>query len=229
MDVLTIGFFIVTAPLQPTTVIILGEVVIGLAILVDLFSRLWISPNRWRTLRQVYTLADLVVVASLVLAPLLGQSLAFLKVLRALRLVHSYQVLRDLRRDTVFFREHEDTILAAVNLFVFIFVSAAIVFVLHFDDEPGAANFIDALYFTIATLTTTGYGDITMTTPGGRLLAAFMMIIGVALFFRLARALFLPRKVHHQCGNCGLDRHETDAIHCKHCGEDLKIPTHGAG
>ncbi|MCC5862304.1 MAG: two pore domain potassium channel family protein, partial [Gammaproteobacteria bacterium] len=131
-------------------------------------------------------------------------------------------------RDTVFFREHEDTILAAVNLFVFIFVSAAIVFVLRSGDEPGMASFIDALYFTIATLTTTGYGDIVMTTPGGRLLSAFMMIIGVALFFRLARALFLPRKVHHQCQTCGLDRHETDAVHCKHCGEDLKIRTHGA-
>ncbi|TVQ48015.1 MAG: ion transporter, partial [Gammaproteobacteria bacterium] len=129
LDVLTISFFILTAPLQPTLAIIVGEVLIGVIILLDLASRLWISPDRWRTLRQVYTVADLIVVASLVLAPLLGQSLAFLKVLRALRLVHSYHVLRDLRRDTVFFREHEDTILAAVNLFVFIFVSAAIVFV----------------------------------------------------------------------------------------------------
>ncbi len=59
-------------------------------------------------------------------------------------------------------------------------------------------------------------------------MAVFMMVMGVALFFRLARAIFVPAKVAHRCRNCGLDRHDPDAVHCKHCGEIVKIATHGA-
>ncbi len=227
-DAATIVFFIATAPLAPTTAILLAEAVIGLLILTDVAVRVWIAPDRWRVLRQLYTLADLVVIASLVLAPLIGTNLAFLKVLRATRLINSYQVLKDLRRDTALFRKHEEAAVAGVNLFVFVFVSASVVFVLQFDRATGHAGYLDALYFTVATLTTTGYGDITPTTPFGKLLAVLMMLIGVALFIRLARAMFLPSKVHHTCPQCGLNRHEVDAIHCKHCGGDLKIETGGA-
>jgi voltage-gated potassium channel len=54
-----------------------------------------------------------------------------------------------------------------------------------------------------------------------------MMVLGVALFFRLAQAIFLPTKIAYSCPSCGLDRHEPDAVHCKHCGETVNIPTHG--
>jgi voltage-gated potassium channel len=41
----------------------------------------------------------------------------------ALRLIRAYHLLRDLRREeSPFFRRHEDAVLAAVNLIVFIFV-----------------------------------------------------------------------------------------------------------
>lgn len=178
-------------------------------------------------LTRIYTLADLVVLASLLLAPLLTENLAFLRVLRALRLLHSYRLLRDLRRESLLFRQHEDAILAAVNLFVFIFVTTSFVFVLAFDETAGVAGYIDALYFTVATLTTTGFGDVTMTTPAGKLLAVFIMVVGVALFVQLARAIFQPSKITYKCPECGLNRHEPDAIHCKHCGEPLKIETEG--
>jgi voltage-gated potassium channel len=79
----------------------------------------------------------------------------------------------------------------------------------------------------VATLTTTGFGDITMTTPGGKLLTVFIMVVGVALFIQLARAVFQPSKVHYKCSECGLTRHDPDAVHCKHCGESLKIETEG--
>jgi voltage-gated potassium channel len=227
-DAATVAFFIATAPLVPTTAILAAEAVIGLLIAVDVAVRLWIAPDRWKVLRQLYTLADLIVLASLVLAPLIGTNLAFLKVLRGTRLINSYRVLRDLRRDTVLFRKHEDTIVAGVNLFVFVFVSASVVFVLQFDRATGHAGYVDALYFTVATLTTTGYGDIVPEGPGGKLLSVAMMLVGVALFIRLARAIFLPSKVHHTCPQCGLNRHDHDAVHCKHCGHDVKIETGGA-
>lgn len=226
-DALTIIYFIAT-PVMPAMPAIVGlNTLVGLLILLDLTARLWIAASRRRELTRLTTLADVVVVASLLVAPLFTDDFAFLGVLRGLRLVHAYRLLSDLRRESLFFRRHEDAILAAVNLFVFIFLTTSFVFVLAFDEAAGAASYIDALYFTVATLTTTGFGDITMTTPGGKLLSVFIMVVGVALFVQLARAIFQPSKIKYKCPHCALSRHEPDAIHCKHCGEPLKIETEG--
>ena len=81
----------------------------------------------------------------------------------------------------------------------------------------------------MTTLTTTGFGDIILTGTEGRLLSVAIMIIGVALFLRLARSIFRPDKVAYTCPDCGLNRHDPDAIHCKHCGRMIKIETDGAG
>lgn len=226
-DALTIIYFITTAALPATPVTAALNTALGLLILLDLAARFWISDNLRRELTRIYTLADLVVVLSLLLAPLITESFAFLRVLRGLRLIHAYHLLRDLREESLFFRRHEDAIVAAVNLFVFIFVTTSFVFVLAFDEEAGIAGYVDALYFTVATLTTTGFGDITMTTTGGKLLSVFIMVVGVALFLQLARTIFQPSKIKHKCPECGLNRHEPDAIHCKHCGVPLKIETEG--
>lgn len=228
-DIFTIVFLIATTPLTPTPTILIADFAIGMVILSDFLARLWIAPSKLRMLRQVYTIADVLVILSLLLAPLVSQSFAFLRVLRTLRLLHSYHVLRDLRRDTPFFRRNEDVIVSVVNLAVFIFLMTALVFVLQFAEHPDIGGYVDALYFTVTTLTTTGFGDIVLSGTWGRLLSVFIMLVGVALFFRLAQTVFRPQRVLHPCPACGLQRHEPDAVHCKHCGEVLKIETEGAG
>ena len=226
-DLLSIGFFIATAPEFPTPFILTVDFILGLFILADFLARLWIAPNKGRMLRQLYTVADILVILTLLLAPFISTNFAFLRVLRAVRLLHSYHVLRDLREETAFFRRNEDVIVACVNLIVFIFLATALVFTLQYRRNPDIESYVDALYFTVTTLTTTGFGDITMTGSGGRLLAVGIMLVGVALFFRLAQAIVRPMKVRYTCPTCGLDRHDPDAVHCKHCGETIKIPTHG--
>lgn len=228
-DLATIAFFIITTPLSPTPTILMADLAIGSIIFADFVARLWIAPSKPRMLRQIYTIADILVILSLVLAPVITQNLAFLRVLRTLRLLHSYHVLRDFRREASVFRRHEDVIVSSVNLGVFIFLVTALVFVLQFGENPNIKSYVDALYFTVATLTTTGFGDITMTGAVGRLLAVAIMVIGVALFLRLAQTIFRPLKISYTCPDCGLNRHEPDAVHCKHCGQILKIETEGAG
>jgi voltage-gated potassium channel len=100
--------------------------------------------------------------------------------------------------------------------------------VLQHETNDAINNYVDALYFTITTLTTTGFGDIILVGSEGRLLAVVIMIVGVALFIRLVQTIFRPNKVRHECGVCGLTRHEIDAVHCKHCGHELHIRTEGA-
>ena len=228
-DAASIVFFIATATLPLTPALITADALIATLIFGDFICRFWVAENKLRHLRQIYVLVDLAVLVSLIAAPFLGQQFAVLRLLRALRLVHSYHLLKDLRRDMRFFRLHEDAITAAVNLLVFIFVMTALVLVLRGGQEPGLHTYLDALYFTVTTLTTTGFGDITMTTEGGRVLAVVIMVFGVGLFLSLARAIFTPAKVRHKCPECGLLKHDPDALHCKHCGLELKIETNGTG
>lgn len=226
-DFLTIIYFIVTASWPDITAITAISRTLGIVIFVDLTLRIWISHNRLQLIRQPYIIADFIVIASFLINPFIAINLSFLRILRGLRLVHSYQLLFDLRRDSRFFRAHEDAIIASVNLLVFVFFTASAVFELYFGDEKNPNTYIDALYFTVATLTTTGFGDITLDTPAGKMLSVFIMVVGVALFVQLARAIFQPTKVKFDCHSCGLSRHDIDAVHCKHCGETLKIETKG--
>ena len=200
---------------------------IGLVIFLDLAARLWVARDRIKMLTRIYTIADLLVVISLFLEPFLVGNLAFLRILRGLRLIHSYHLLQDLRRDLPFFREHEEAVIASINLFVFVMITATRALVLFMDTDASATPYVDAIYFTMATLTTNGFGDITMQTPGGKLFPVAVMIVGVTLFVRLAQALTLPRKVRFKCRDCGLLKHDHDAVHCKHCGTTIQIETEG--
>lgn len=226
-DLLTILIFIALAPFpQIIWVEILGFLLGGL-ILLDFSARLWIAEDRKATLLKVYTLADLVVIGSLLISPFITHNLAFLRVLRGLRIIHSYHLLRDLRRISPFFVRHESAVIAAVNLFVFVFFTTSLVYAFFVDKASGVTGYVDALYFTVTTLTTTGYGDITPVTIAGKLFSVLIMVVGVALFVQLARAIIQPAKVSHTCGSCGLTKHDLDAVHCKHCGALLKIKTPG--
>jgi voltage-gated potassium channel len=47
------------------------------------------------------------------------------------------------------------------------------------------------------------------------------MIAGISLFISIAqKTVGTPKKIVH-CEQCGLDRHDTDARHCKGCGAPL--------
>ena len=226
-DIATIIYFIATVAISQQPLLVVINLVLGILILLDFLARLWVADSPRRVLLRVYTLADIIVIASLFLAPLLAENLAVFRVLRGLRLIHSYHLLHDLRRDIRFFRVHEDAVFAAVNLFVFVFVITSIVYVIRGGEQAGVASYIDALYFTVATLTTTGFGDITLGTTGGKVLSVFIMIFGVALFIRLAQAIFQPARIRHECPDCGLSRHEPDSVHCRHCGHIIKLETEG--
>lgn len=206
--------------------VLLIDWLIAVWIFADLLARLFIVRNRWRFLFQLVTIADILVIASLVAAAFM-ESFAFLRVVRTLRLLRSFHVLKDLRSRYRFFAHNEEIIQSILNLTVFVFVVTALVFVFQVRGNAGVNNYIDALYFTVTTLTTTGFGDITLEGTSGRLLSVVIMIVGVALFLRLIQTIFRPAKVQYLCPDCGLSRHDHDAVHCKHCGRTVRIETEG--
>jgi voltage-gated potassium channel len=221
-----IGFVVASSFFRGTAWTEVLDPVLGTIILLDLAARLWIARRPLRELFHPITLADVIVVFSL-LAPAAGENFAFLRVLRTLRLLRSYRMLARLRRDVPFFRNNQDVIFSVLNLVVFILVTTALVFETQVGRNEEIGNYADALYFTVTTLTTTGFGDITLEGTHGRLLAVLIMIFGVSLFIRLAQTVFRPHKVQYSCPHCGLSRHDADAVHCKHCGETLNIPDEG--
>jgi voltage-gated potassium channel len=225
-DLFTVGFLIVSSFFRPSLTTETIDVVIGVGILLDFSARLWISKHRLRDLVHPAGIADIVVIGSL-LAPIVGEGLAFLRVVRTLRLLRSYQLLIRLRGDFTFFKRNELTIFSAINLLIFIFVMTALVFETQHRVNPSISNYADALYFTVTALTTTGFGDITLPGTGGRILSVAIMIFGVSLFIRLIQVLFRSPKVDYECPDCGLKRHDVDAIHCKHCGRVLHIESEG--
>ena len=137
-------------------------------------------------------------------------------------------MLTRLRQDSPWFRRNEDAIFAVAHLSVFIFVMTGIVYETQYPTNKNITNYADALYFTVTALTTTGFGDITLPGTIGRLISVVIMILGVTLFFNLARALLQPTKVRFRCPRCALLRHDPDAVHCKACGMVLDIPDEGS-
>jgi voltage-gated potassium channel len=225
-DAITILYFVIASFFHHVDDLHVVEEAIGILYLLEYSARLFISKTRWRDIFHPVGLADLIVIASL-LAPTLAENYSFLRVIRALRLLRSYHMLKTLRQQSVFVRTNEDVLFSVVNLLVFIFVITAVVYVSQLGVNPAIKDYVDALYFTIATLTTTGFGDITLVGSEGRILAVLIMIFGISLFLRLIQTIFRPGKIRYECPTCGLSRHDNDAVHCKHCGEVLHITTEG--
>jgi voltage-gated potassium channel len=225
-DVVTVFFLIGSTFFYGNDIVEWIGALFGLYIAIDFSARLWIASSKSSFFLNPLNVADLVAMLSF-LAPLLGENFAFLRGLRVLRLLRSYRLQSRLRQDFRYFRQHEDVIMSATNLLIFIFIMTELVFVTQVQSNPDIGNFLDAMYFTIATLTTTGFGDVTLRGDSGRVLAIIIMIFGVSLFLRLVQTMFRPTKVRFTCDACGLALHENDAVHCKHCGKVLNIPSDG--
>lgn len=226
-DLATVAFVVATSFIARAPWVEAVDVAFGLVIGLEFALRLWVASDRRAEVFSLAGIADIVVIASL-LAPLGGEGLAFLRVARLFRLTRSYTMLHRLRQDSRFFRRNEQSVLAGLNLAIFVFVVTGVVYETQGGRNPEVGNYADALYFTVTTLTTTGFGDITLIGTDGRLLSVLVMIFGVSLFIRLIQVLVRPPKVDHKCPSCGLRRHDFDAVHCKACGTVLNIEDEGA-
>lgn len=225
-DLATIAFLVATSFFERGSHTELADFAIGALLLTEVLARLWASPDPRREVFSLYGLADLAVILSL-LAPFWGEGFAFLRVLRLYRVFHSPQTLRQLRQDWKVFRRNETTVRAAMNLLIFIFLMTALVYQTQSAINPKIATYLDALYFTVTTLSTTGFGDVTLEGNSGKLLSVAIMIFGISLFLRLVQVMLRPPKAIFPCPTCGLRRHDHDAVHCKACGTILNIPDDG--
>jgi voltage-gated potassium channel len=224
IDLAIIAFFIATPVIQQSKTFLWVDYAVAALVAADLIARLLASNDMQRLMKQPTWLVDAFILLTL-LMPTAFASLGFLRILRLWSLSRSGSLWRHLEMQGL--RPWREASQAVINLLTFLFVITGFVYTFFFRTGAGFESYVDALYFTVATVTTTGFGDIVLPGIAGKLTAIFTMIIGISLFVRLAQAIFRPNKVFFPCPRCGLQRHEPDAVHCKACGEILNIPDEG--
>jgi len=222
IDLLIVAFFIAAPVLkQAGWAFYVLDYMIAALLAADLTARAlaWNDIKDW--LKRPIVWLDLFILATL-LFPAWLANLGFLRILRLWTLLNSEFFWRTVghRYDDT---RVEGVVRALSGLVTFVFVATGFVYA-TFLGHDGIEGYVDALYFTVATLTTTGFGDITLPGSLGKLLSVAIMLSGITLFLRLAQALIKPHKVRFSCPACGLQTHDPDAVHCKACGTLICIP-----
>lgn len=221
VDLLIVAFFVVSPVLRERPSFLWIDYSIAVLVFLDIAARALASRDIPRWLRQPTSIVDIFILLTL-LFPLWLANLGFLRVLRLWSLSRSGTFWRPLVRRG--YASWRDVVQSVVNLITFLFVVTGFIYTFFFREGSGLAGYIDALYFTVTSMTTTGYGDILLPGSWGKLTSVVIMLAGVTLFIRLGQAIFRPHKVWHPCPQCGLQRHDPDAVHCKACGYMLNIP-----
>lgn len=145
---------------------------------------LWVADDRLVAARSMTALVDLVAAAPMPMAMLIGMSgdnARLFGILWALKLIRRnpafelvWRVLRNERQPLM----SVATAFAVVTLF-----AATTVFIAERTAQPEAFGSIpSALWWTVTTITTTGYGDKVPVSFVGRLIGGSVMICGIGLF-----------------------------------------------
>jgi voltage-gated potassium channel len=115
-------------------------------------------------------------------------AIEFLRWGRVVRVMRIFRILRALRSTRVlvqyFFRNRAHGVFATVALISFTLTIFASIAILNVEVAPQSniRTAEDALWWSVTTMTTVGYGDRYPVTPAGRVIAVVLMTAGVALF-----------------------------------------------
>lgn len=168
------------APLTATTRQILefADTAVCILFFGDFVLQLARAPNRWHYFTR-WGWIDLLSSIPMVDALRVGRAARVMRIVRVLRGVRSTKLLASL----VLGKRAEATFLAVslVSLLLVVFASIA---VLQFEHVEGSNinTAQDAVWWSVVTITTVGYGDKYPITIEGRFIAGLLMTAGVGLF-----------------------------------------------
>ena len=201
---------------------------------VEYALRLYSAPKRWRYALSFFGAVDLIAILPTYLSLTIPGAQSLL-VVRVLRLLRVFRVLK-----LASFRGEADALWSAVTasmpkITVFLFAVLSVVVIIgssmYLLEGPshGFSSIPRAMYWSIVTLTTVGFGDITPQTPAGQVLASVLMIFGYGIIAvptgivsaEMTRAANKDRS----CRSCGAGSHQKDAEYCRRCGHPLSLGT----
>ena len=212
------------------------EIVVVAIFIFEYLLRLYGAPHRWAHIKEVYSIIDLVaIMPTLILLALPPYSFIYdirvIQTIRVLAVLRIFRFLRFIAQNHLLFGIISQGMVNAARLVVSIviifFVYSGLFYFVESPVNPDVQNFGDAFYFTVVAISTVGFGDIVPVSGAGRFVTVAMIISGIIIIpFQAARIfrawLMTEREKKLQiCPNCGLDRHDIDAMYCKKCGESL--------
>ncbi len=222
-------FVIETYPISTTTRTILNQIDHFILILftIEYSLRLWAARSRLKFVFDFFSIIDLISIIPLFLG---GIDVRFFRIFRWFRLL---KLIRLTNSDlfTVKFKVKNQVIFIRIYLVLFssLFIYSGLIYQVEHPRHPEIfRNFFDALYYSIVTMTTVGFGDITAFSQAGRMLTVLMILTGIILIpwqvgDLIKQLLKTPSSSSKTCLDCPLSVHDEDAIYCKVCGVKLKL------
>jgi voltage-gated potassium channel len=221
--------------LQHSTSLGLLEWLFTLLFTAEYAARLWAVARPARYAFSFFGLIDFVAVLPTYLSLLVpgGQ---FLMVIRVLRVARAFRVLKLARYvgeaqvlvDAMKASQYKITVFLVYVVSVAVVVGSAMYLIEG--PEAGFTSIPRGVYWSIVTLTTVGFGDITPQTPLGQTLAAFLMIMGYGIIavptgiVTAQIATARPRSGDAQtCGACGAEELDAQAAFCRACGTKFTL------
>lgn len=158
----------------------------------------------------------------------------FLLALRAVRLLRVFRILKLVHfvgaGNLLVIALRKSRAKIAVFIFTVIVLCVILGTIMYMVEGPesGFENIPVSIYWTIVTLTTVGFGDITPVTPLGQLISMVIMILGYGIIAVptgiVTSEIVSKRKADSNtqaCHDCGTNNHNDDANFCYHCGANL--------
>ena len=203
---------------------------------VEYVLRVYAAHRRWEYARSFYGLVDLLALLPTYLSVIFpaGRFLIAFRILRVLRVFRILKLATYVREASVLtsaLRASRQKIIVFVSTVLAIVVVVGALMYLIEGSNSGFTSIPQGIYWAIVTLTTVGYGDIAPTTVLGRIVASALMVLGYGIIavptgivtLELERAS-RQGMATRRCTDCGLERHDADAGHCKRCGARLPAP-----
>jgi voltage-gated potassium channel len=225
---LSSGIFVAETYNIPDSIRLILRVLDALIVIifaVEYLVRLWSTDNKIQYILSFYSIIDLLAILPFFLGMVDTKFIRLLRWFRILRLI------RFIEGKYLFINisSEDGVILARIvsTLITIIFVFSGLIYQVEHPINPKVfRTFLDAFYFSIVTMTTVGFGDVTPISELGRLLTVLMILTGIALIpwqvgDLIKRLVKTANQVQTVCVNCGLSFHDADAHFCKICGKKL--------
>ncbi len=182
-----IGFSIETLPgLSDTTRKILHSIEIFTITIfsIEYLYRIYRAKKKLKFIFSFYGIIDFLAIAPQLIAPSLD-----LRALRLLRFLRFIRLLKLIRYNQAIYRfglalsvAKEEIIISLTGTSVLIFLSAIGIYYFENPAQPEVfSSVFDALWWSVATFTTVGYGDIYPVTVGGRIFTMLILFLGLGL------------------------------------------------
>lgn len=202
---------------------------------IEYFLRI-ISINRpWKYIFSFYGIIDLLAILPMYLSYFfIGTSI--LSVVRSFRLLRLFKILNHPQFTSQSVQLKKAISASRGKIVVFIYfvliitiVIGSVMYVVE-GKQSGFTSIPAGIYWTIVTLTTVGYGDISPVTPLGQFIASFVMILGYGIIavptgiVTAEIAKTVQKTSNHSqtpCKDCGAEDYPDNANFCHNCGSSL--------